>query len=389
LAGNTADYGGGAYSGTLNNCTLTGNTAYVGGGAYSGTLNDCILAENSAQYDGGGAYDGTLNNCTFVGNWASRGGGAFLGTVNNCTLSSNTAYEGGGAYRGRLNDCTLTANSAHSDGGGAYVSTLNNCVLIGNSASYGGGAAWGTLHHCTLTANSATNFGGGAYFSGLDNCIVYYNTAAGRPNRPNYEQSSLNYSCTTPLPLTGSGNITNEPRFVSLTEGDLRLHADSPCINAGHNPYPYAPGSTDLDGDPRIAGGTVDMGAYEFQSPASLLSYAWLQQYGLPTDGSADHTDSDADGHNNWQEWRCLTEPTDALSALRLLSVAPAGTGVAVTWQSVPGVSYFLECSPDLSAASSFTTIATNVAAQGSATIYPHIHPPPGPRLFYRVGVGH
>jgi len=262
--------------------------------------------------------------------------------------------------------------------------------LTGNSAIYGGGAYDSTLNNCTLTRNSASDYGGGTYgtrsWGALNNCIVYFNTAQ---NGPNYYQDALsevlNHCCTTPMPTNGVGNITNVPLFVDYAGGNLRLQSNSPCINAGLNAY--APGPTDLDGLPRIVSGTVDIGAYEFQGTGSIISYAWLQQYGLPTNGSADATDPDADGHTTWQEWRCLTDPTNGLSALRLLSASPAGTNVTVAWQSVAGVDYFLERSTNLWASPPFSLLAPDIPGQPGTTAYTDTNAAPLSPLFYRAGV--
>jgi hypothetical protein len=304
------------------------------------------------------------------------------------TLTNGWAYHSGGVYcesSAVLTNCVLTGNSTYYSGfgGGAYGGTLNNCTLTGNSALFDGGGAYGcTLNNCTLTGNYATNWGGGAYVCVLNNCIVYYN----RPNGGNYDSYSiLNYCCTTPLP-GGIGNITDAPLFVNSAGGNLRLQSNSPCINAGNNTYVV--GSTDLDGNPRIVFGTVDIGAYEYQTPTSIISYAWLQQYGLPTDGSADFTDPDRDGMNNWQEWRCGTCPTNASSALRLLSPQRTGTNVTVTWQSVAGVNYFLERCTNLAPPLVSSPLATGIPGQPGATSYTDTTATNAGPYFYRVGVG-
>jgi hypothetical protein len=144
----------------------------------------------------------------------------------------------------------------------------------------------------------------------------------------------------------------------------------------------------DLDANPRLVSGTVDIGAYEFQGAGSMISYAWLQQFGLPTDGSADATDPDTDGHNTWQEWRCGTCPTNALSVLRLLSASHDGTNVTVTWQSIAGVNYFLERSTNLAATPRFTPLATNLPGQPGTTICTDTNAAGTGPFFYRVGVG-
>ena len=408
LASNLAHdaVGGGAMESTLVRCTLSGNYAtWAGGGAFFTVLEDCVLTNNSSDA-GGGAYYCTLTNCTLVANSARAGGGSYGGTLDGCTLSRNRATGsnywtgGGGAGGGTLVNCLLDHNTSASSGGGVTgelgmegspLAYLINCVLRANSAQLGGGAHQGNLYNCTLTENSA-NSGGGANGSRLLNCIVYSNSA---PSAANFSTAYLDHCCTWPMPVSGAGNLTNLPQLVSDASGNLRLQSNSPCINAGNNAWLSFRGNNgeiihngaDRDGDPRVAGGTVDIGAYEFQSPSSAISYAWLQGYGLPTDGSVDFVDADADGQNTWQEWRCQTDPTNALSALRLVSVVPAGPTVLVSWRSVAGVTYRVERSTNLLAKPAFAALATNVVGSGGVTLFADTNGVDARARFYRVGV--
>ena len=319
-----------------------------------------------------------LSGFTLYNGLAYAGGGVSCTSTNavvtNCVIMGNSAPgwtadgSGGGAYGGALYNCTLTGNGAGYWGGGAAYCTLYNCTLTGNGTRSGGGAFYCTLYNCTVTGNHADQMEpGGAGGGALYNCILCFNTGA----QYSGYSSNLNYCWTS------------DPLFVDYTNGNLRLQSNSPCINAGNNAYVTT--TTDFDGRPRIAGGTVDMGAYEFQPGVSGAFIGWLQQYGLPTNGTADGADADGDGMNNWQEWCCGTCPTNRLSALRLLSAAPSGTSVTVTWQSVAGVSYSLKRSANL--ASPFTLVATNIIGQAGTTSYADTNATGAGPFFYRVGV--
>jgi PKD repeat protein len=403
--------GGRAVSGVTNRVVLSQGlelrsvngaaaTVISGGGircAYVGldaVLNGFTLTNGYAG-DGGGAWcevSGVVTNCTFSGNGASNsGGGAYGGLLTDCTFTNNSAGgAGGGAAGGTLIRCTLTGNSANT-GGGTSGATLSQCVLKGNSAMYGGGAMWSVLNNCTLMGNGFGVVGGGAFGCTLNNCIVHSNVDQFGVN---YSNCKLSYCCASPLPTDGVGNIDKDPLVVDFPGGNLRLQPNSPCINAGNNAF--VSDATDLDGNPRTVGGTVDIGAYEFQDSGSMISYAWLQQYGLPTDGSADLDDPDGDGMNNWQEWVCGTNPTNSLSVLRMLSAGAAGGNVTVRWQSVAGINYFLVRTPDidslvaLAPTNSITNIvlvATDIVGQTNATSYTDTNATGGGTFFYRVGV--
>jgi hypothetical protein len=355
--------------------------------SWNAMISNCVVSGNSAAESGGGAYRGTFYNCNFEGNVANGrtdngGGGAYGSTLYNCTLAWNRAGDGGGgAYRSTLYNCTLAGNRSEI-GAGAYSCSLYNCIVINNSAwSWGGGGALCGFYNCTVTGNSSVNSGGGVGESWLFNSIVYYNSATS--GDPDWVSCGGNNSCTTGVLglFNSANNITNPPLFAAY----LRLRSDSPCINAGDNAL--AGGPTDFGGSPRIAGGTVDMGAYEFQTPASAISYAWLQQYGLPINTSTDYADPDGDGMNNWQEWRADTIPTNALSALRMVTVTNRMPGLQVTWLSVPTRSYWLERATNVALPPSFSSIASNLAGQLGTSTYADLAATNGGPFFYRVGV--
>lgn len=283
--------GGGAMGGVLWRCNLNGNTAERGGGAFAAELRDCALTGNAAAR-GGGACDSILRRCSLKANRIDadygEGGGAHNSSLYNCILSGNIAMaaadgRGGGASGGSIYACVISGNTA-SAGGGTADAELYNCLVLGNLASHpesaGGGTIGGNLHNCVVSGNSCKGRGGGTFDGAAMNSILVNNMAA---EGENYFDTSISYSCSIPLPA-GEGNIDADPIFVNpgagygakFTAGDFRLQRGSPCVNAGKN-IAYmteadAPDSaewlkTDMDGDPRIRHGTVDMGAYELAAP--------------------------------------------------------------------------------------------------------------------------
>ncbi|MDR3219800.1 MAG: right-handed parallel beta-helix repeat-containing protein [Dysgonamonadaceae bacterium] len=314
--------GGGIYncysSPTLTHVTISENTATsVGGGIYnndlSPTLTQVTISKNTAVH-GGGIYNvnssPTITNVTISGNTANgHGGGIFnegnsLPTLANVTISENTAIQWGGGMLNNgpssptLINVTISGNTAY-DGGGIYNNnaspTLTNVTISGNTANESGGGIFNsfnsiTLTNVTISGNRATNgSGGGICNSGsslqIYNSILWGNTANNNANIRNYgDNLSWQYSLVegsggsdswneADFGTDGGNNIDADPLFVSplaaesapTTAGDYRLQAASPAIGKGNNEYNLT--TTDLDGNPRLSGASIDMGAYEYQIP--------------------------------------------------------------------------------------------------------------------------
>jgi len=237
-------------------CGLTivnGYAAGNGGGVYCSdydpVLTNCIITGNSATGDGGGMHRGTAKSCTINGNSASNGGG-------------------GGLYSGNAYACTIQSNSASGYGGGMRHGTARSCTISDNTASAGGGMYFGNSYNCIIVKNSASGSGAGMCKGTADNCTLADNNGTYQM----YEGSAKNSILVgNTYSVEVSACYTGDPLFADAVSGDYHLALGSPCIDAGANAYVST--ETDLDGNPRILNGIVDVGAYEY-IPVPLLELA-------------------------------------------------------------------------------------------------------------------
>jgi len=276
IENNLAYNGGGVKGGSIKKSTIVRNTCKgCGGGVRSGKAYDCMIIANNAKVNGGGILWGTAVNCNFISNIAKIGGGAYESVVSMSAISNNIAEIGGGVYNGTILNCIIAGNFAAINGGGFcgyYPFKMTNCLIYGmNTALYGGGGCLhnsGTVCDCIIAGNYAYEYGGGVVCTNggiVINSIIYNNHALlGNDNWLHYgTYSEFIYCCTTPTnDLPNEINcIPDDPLFVDPAGNDYHLQEGSPCINAGTNAYALMP--YDLDGNPRIYDGTVDMGCYE------------------------------------------------------------------------------------------------------------------------------
>lgn len=312
IENSSSQYGGGIAcersSPVVKDCNIVGNFAFYGGGIScyydsSPTIQDCTITENSVSGGAGGILvnrnsSPSITNCTIANNRGeSQGGGISLGCdwdsnpeVINCTITGNTAEYGAGIHcignsRAVIESCLITANSAEYGGGGIRCEISNpiisNCTICGNSVirnDYAGGGGLFSMResspkikNCIFIANRAEKGSHIAviYFSHLT--VSYSNVQGGQMAVYTEQDGTFGWD---------PANIDADPSFVKpgfwddngtegdttddfWVDGDYHLQWDSPCINTADPCSEDYLEREDIDDEPRLMIGRLDMGADE------------------------------------------------------------------------------------------------------------------------------
>ncbi len=322
IRNNTAKYGG-----AINlddDCTpviadnlFVGNRVTLYGGAIRCAIGCDAQIERNAFDDnrssagrGGAIYNYNsaplIRHNSFVNNFCLENGGAIYNRKSTATISYNsftgnsTSEYGGAVHCTTYADALITGNlitGNHADLGGGGINAYNfsepvitNNIITNNTTDGVGGGigcvkeAKPEIINNTITGNFALDAGGGVStvngaWPTLTNNILWGNSAT---------SGNEIYVGTTTIPSTltisscdvkggqgsakvsvgsvlnwGTGMINAQPVFVEVAGGDFHLTLGSPCRNAGNSSLTLLP-TEDFEGDLRIVGSAVDLGADEF-----------------------------------------------------------------------------------------------------------------------------
>jgi chitodextrinase len=299
------------------NCTIrgNGNNRNTGDGPHDAgvytasvstvTIQDCVFENNIGRYSGARLDGGTIvvKDSSFAANAGEDGGALNLydGTalVTNCSFGYNTGLPDAGLTSGnggaiychmasvKVLGCSFNNNSAWDDGGAIFVSatsglTIASSVFQGNQAYHGGAIRNNgsnlTCVNCTFLGNTVWDYeisqcdGHALKVKSTDtveNCLFHY---------PDSYDTTI--SIVEGISVSGSNHMPSDGNPF-LNGYHLLPTPDSPCIDTtGSNPAiegldidDDGKEDPDCDGNDRIVGGTVDIGAHESKGEG----YPWIR----------------------------------------------------------------------------------------------------------------
>ncbi len=264
----------------------------IGGAVYASnaTVSGCEFTDCVAEDAGGAiaAINSTVTGCTFTECYSSSGGAAYVGSGS--TFEGNTVL-----------DCRgLMGGGIHNAGGLVLHNIVANCYAdapeYGDQLGGRGGGIYnlgGKTVGCVVYNNTAFN-GGGIFLRGgqVVNCTVQRNSLRNTELNDtaniglNLPALSANVYNTIGNPDAATSNFTRPTNFA----GVAKTATDTAAVHSAL--WTLAPGSefidkgtvtdvytetTDIAGNERVTGASIDVGAYEAKAeakPAVTITYA-------------------------------------------------------------------------------------------------------------------
>ena len=318
---------------TIQNGKFTSEqTDKAGAGVFlcdKGQVKHCLIQNNlfdvtSGTASGGGVYENgyttsvLVEDCIIRGNTASHGGGVRIcGVIRNSVIENNTTTLNacGGVqlhYGGAMYNCIVRNNTGKDTGGvrctGTKACVVANCLIAGNEAAgtIGGMSLENGIHYIynnTIVGNkqaSSSNASRCGVRLNVNSDLVFANNIVwGNKVGDDVQADQMEIHATYASdraaayfrnnaivhPTVGSNTIVldaADPGFVDASASNFRLVYASGLINAGEDDTDRT-GALDLDGNARMAGDTVDIGAYEY--PYFALTVAAFEHATLILNG--------------------------------------------------------------------------------------------------------
>jgi len=337
IRNNEAGRGGAMYihqsSPELINLDIKNNMGGVAGGIYyynsNGLISSSLVESNTSQGGGGGIVlhktsNVHMHNCHISYNIAHGSGGGIallegsMPLIEYCHISYNQTIfdqyiaKGGGIFitqhgnNALIENTLIGYNISADDGGGIYTeseTSIISSLFIHNEANadqgFGGGAVYALYQkclilNCTFASNIASQgtciYATGASLDIFNSIIwdfgiteekkIYMHNFLIDPvikiDHTDLEggENQIGGSGTFQL-FWGENNIDEAPEFSDPWQDLYTLEDNSPCINTGLlDTLTFLLPMKDLAMNPRVYGPTVDMGAYENQSPVFIREEA-------------------------------------------------------------------------------------------------------------------
>jgi len=232
-----------------NSVTMTEGSAFAGGANISAVDSSVLLVEDNQFI--GNSVTGTGNTSTGLGLALSGDGQK---TARRNRIEGNVANTPTPAYMAQMSVFAFGSQTAIISDTVVVDSDSKGIVLITGGESP-------NLYLVNLTVANNASVG----------IQATKNAIGGELNLSNSISTDNGNNTSLGTGVTSSDNLTTGTAgFVNAAGGDYSLNGASTAIDAGSNAPPGGLGPSDIAGNGRVSGGTVDLGAYEFKSDTTF-----------------------------------------------------------------------------------------------------------------------